>query len=109
ELADLLANQLRGRGAVERGDRRAGQVEERGPVLVGERGDGSEGGGGGRGRQPGGGGAGEGGEDPPGREGRGGAGAAWGGEVVEVVDQAGALADDGREAAGDLAEAAEFE
>ena len=29
-------------------------------------------------------------------------------EVVELVDQAGALADDGLEAAGDLAEGAEF-
>ena len=29
-------------------------------------------------------------------------------EVVELVDQAGALADDGLESAGDLAEGAEF-
>ena len=112
ELADLLANQRRGRGAVERGDRRAGQVEERGHVLVGERGDGSEVGGRGLGQQPGGGIAVDEFEHPAGsqvlgeqgqlREGQ-------GEQVVELVDQAGALADDGLQAAGDLAEAAEFE
>jgi len=106
ELSDLIAQQFLGGRPGQRGDRGACVSEQRGDVLVGEVGDGGEIVFGRGGEELGGGVAMDEFEDPALRDvfdEEGEFGEGEGQEVVELVDEAGALPDGGLESGGNLA------
>jgi hypothetical protein len=112
ELAHLLADQFGGHALRQRRYRGAGILQQRRDVLVGQVGNGGQVGGRGSRQQRCRGIAVDQFEHPAGRQllgEQGQLGEGQGEQVVELVAQARAVANDGLEAAGDLTQAAEFE
>ena len=112
ELADVIADQLLSQAAGQRGHRGAGLLQQRGDVALGQVGDVGQVAVGSGGEELGGGKAMDQFEHPAGgdvldQQAQFGKGQVQ--QMMELIDEAGALADDGLEPAGDLAEDAQLQ